>query len=933
MYKTELQHLNNLKYMKKTLFLIALSSAMAMAETQTNVTAILYGNCDLHGKEGGYTVKLYEGEYSEGATPDKTAPAVGAESSPHHQYHYTLSLWGGDVDNLTVIIKGDAPSAEVLDTSNTEVTKDTNNSTQICNDVYAGAGNRNTGSNENAWVVRGDAHIIMEGGFVDGALSGAGRIGETKGSVTIDMKGGYARYGIRGAGGNNVEENVGGNVVEDVTINMSGGMIGLKKGSRASITGAGYGSRPNDATASVDGSAKNTYINITGGIIYRTDISGGGIGSVVHGKAEVLFDATKNAIDVQHSEVTAQGLEYWGDNSANDGTIKGDSSITFIGDKLAYSGYISGDVNERVTGTDSLHFGNEQSAFDGTISAGIRNFSEMTIGEKSRLSLKSGSSRYKGGVYWSSDDQTTDLYHRIEKVGELVMKADSTLVFEGDADGNPENGMHYVDSLKMENGSVIQICGACTPMYAVRESSISGTICGAGIWDDVVIRGAGRTRGNSAPTVYVGNMDGSTTTMTWDSIAVHDASVAFRVNTLADYSKVVLKYDPYYATTSPHYTTGNAITLSNTSLLLDFSAQFNQSELKPGVSFTLFNIEQGVAFGGENGEFSTSLLPKLPKGMAWDVSRLYTDGILSICGEIIEPLVPQQVAIAANWGVFKSTQAFMGTLKGPRSGVNCVKLGKKGIEHRQHTLAWSSVYAHDSRIGGNGADYSVYGGAVGVERELKKNRAVGVAFGYDWGKVNPFNSGKVEQETAHLALYGRAAAWCMKNNSSMTIDWAAAYGCTDSEYEDYDGTWTQDSLQLEARATYTRRFNDRTTGSAFVGAEYFAMDSDSIGNVRVGTLQNLRMQLGTGISYKATNRTSVFGEAALHYDAMRHNPYVEANGERLRNGANPGRFGGNIAVGVDYQLNNDWSLRGSYSFEASSDNSEHNVNVGAVYSF
>ena len=177
-----------------------------MAETQPNrpnVTAILYGNCDLHGQEGGYTVKLYEGEYSEGDDPDKTAPAEDAASSPHHQYHYTLSLWGGDVQDLTVIINGDAPSAEVLDTSNT-VNYDTANSTQICGDVYAGAGNLKTSSNDNAWVVYGDAHIIMEGGFVDGALSGAGRIGETKGKVTIDMKGGYAKYGIRGAGGNNV---------------------------------------------------------------------------------------------------------------------------------------------------------------------------------------------------------------------------------------------------------------------------------------------------------------------------------------------------------------------------------------------------------------------------------------------------------------------------------------------------------------------------------------------------------------------------------------------------------------------------------------------------------------------------------------------------------------------------------------------------------
>ena len=874
-----------------------------MAETQTNVTAILYGNCDLHGKEGGYTVKLYEGEYSEEDTPDKIAPAVGAASSSHHQYHYTLSLWGGNVDNLTVIINGDAPSAEVLDTSNT-VNFDTENSTQICNDVYAGAGNRNTGSNENAWVVNKNAHIIMEGGFVDGALSGAGRIGETKGNVTIDMKGGYARYGIRGAGGNSPTENVGGNVGGSVTINMSGGFIGKKTGTFAAIVGGGYGPGADGSYGENGSVTGNTSINITGGKLYRTSITGGGIGSVVYGDAEVLFDATKNAIDVQHSEVTAQGLEYWEDKSAYDGTIVGDSSITFIGAKLAYSGYISGDVNERVSKEDSLHFGNGETGFVGSIAANINNFSKVTVSDNSRLGIKAGTTAFRGEGWYDESDSETMLH-----------------------------GMFYIDNLNIEADSVLALEGEDTNLYGVRDSSISGTICGAGIWNDVVIRGAGRTRGNSGPTIYVGSMDGRTTTMTWNSIEVHDASVAFRVNTLADYSKVVLKYNPSYATTSPHYTTGNAITLSNTSLLLDFSAQFNQSELKPGVSFTLFNIEQGVAFGGENGEFSVSELPELPKGMAWDVSRLYTEGLLMIVGMAAVSPEEVQAAIAANWGVFKSAQAFIGTLWSGRGVVSCVNLDSKRGATDKRNLAWGTAYGHGSRIGGNGADYSIYGAAIGLERALPKNRSLGIAFGYDCGKVSPFNSAEVDQQSAHLALYGRAWSHCLKNRAGVAVDWVAAYGQTDSEYDALNGKVSQNSLLLEGRVGYFRQVSERTSVRAFGSMQYFAMDSDSIGDVRVGTLQNLRMQLGAGISYKATNRTSVFGEAALHYDAMRHNPYVEANGERLRNGSNPGRFGGNIAVGVDYQLNNDWSLRGSYSFEASSDNSEHNVNVGAVYSF
>lgn len=896
--------------MKKTLFLIVLSSAMAIAESQTNVTAILYGNCDLHGKEGGYTVSLYEGEYSKEATPDKIAPAVGAESSSHHQYHYTLSLWGGDVNNLTVIINGDAPSAEVLDTSNT-VNFDTENSTQICNDVYAGAGNRNTGSNENAWVVNGNAHIIMEGGFVDGALSGAGRIGETKGNVTIDMNGGYAKYGIRGAGGNSPTGNVGGNVGGNVTINMSGGFIGKKTGVFAEIVGGGYGPGSDYGYGKNGSVSGNTSINITGGKLYRTSITGGGYCSSVGGNASVLFDATEKEIDAQKIEVLVHGYEWApgaNEDNEHDGTIGGDSSITFIGDKLTFSGYLLGDRNERVTGKDSLQFGNDVDAFKGELGVRIEGFQEVNICAGSNVAIKDGIADFAG-------------YHELCLDEEDVPDSDVFRAY----------GMYMVKQLNMGADSVLEL-GDDVIMYDVQRSAVSGTIMGGGLIEDSVISGSVNSRNRKAPTVYVGKSDGSTCNMTWNSLTLQNASVALLVNSLQDYSTITLKFDPYYVNGAAGNAVGNAITLSNTSLLLDFSAQFNQSELKPGVSFTLFNIEQGVAFGGENGEFSVSELPELPKGMAWDVSRLYTEGLLMIVG--MEAVSPEdvQAAIAANWGVFKSAQAFTGTLWSGRGVVSCVNLDSKGATDKRN-LAWGTAYGHGSRIGGNGADYSIYGAAIGLERALPKNRSLGIAFGYDCGKVSPFNSAEVDQQSAHLALYGRAWSHCLKNRDGVAVDWVAAYGQTDSEYDALNGKVSQNSLLLEGRVGYFRQVSERTSVRAFGSMQYFAMDSDSIGDVRVGTLQNLRMQLGTGISYKATNRTSVFGEAALHYDAMRHNPYVEANGERLRNGANPGRFGGNIAVGVDYQLNNDWSLRGSYSFEAASDNSEHNVNVGAVYSF
>ncbi|MBR3696115.1 MAG: autotransporter domain-containing protein [Akkermansia sp.] len=132
---------------------------------------------------------------------------------------------------------------------------------------------------------------------------------------------------------------------------------------------------------------------------------------------------------------------------------------------------------------------------------------------------------------------------------------------------------------------------------------------------------------------------------------------------------------------------------------------------------------------------------------------------------------------AANWGVFKSSQAFVNTLRGPRT--NAITLDPYGKGGKQLiTCVWGTVYGHSSRIGSNGADYTLWGGALGAERALSRGRTIGAAIGYDWGKAKPFTTSAVDQETFHLGLYGRA--WHKKLNStdSVALDWSAAYGNT-----------------------------------------------------------------------------------------------------------------------------------------------------------
>lgn len=164
------------------------------------------------------------------------------------------------------------------------------------------------------------------------------------------------------------------------------------------------------------------------------------------------------------------------------------------------------------------------------------------------------------------------------------------------------------------------------------------------------------------------------------------------------------------------------------------------------------------------------------------------------------------------------------------------------------------------------------------------------------------------------------------------MDWSVAVGDTTSESKEYSGDWSQTSWQLDARATYSRAISERTTASAFVGAQYYTHDSAEVNGVSISGMDNLRLFVGGGLNRKVSYRTSIYGEASVFADVLRDNPSVSVDGAIFENN-NPGRVGGKISVGASYSISDKWSVRGGYSFEVADDNTEHNLNLGASYSF
>lgn len=285
----------------------------------------------------------------------------------------------------------------------------------------------------------------------------------------------------------------------------------------------------------------------------------------------------------------------------------------------------------------------------------------------------------------------------------------------------------------------------------------------------------------------------------------------------------------------------------------------------------------------------------------------------------------------ANWGVFKSSQAFTSMLWAPRTNSVTLAMDNKGAAPKARSV-WADVYTHNSRIGSNGADYTIYGCAIGAEQKMRNDLLVGIAVGYDWGKVKPFTTTSVDQETFHLALYGSAASWKRNSTDTVVVNWSAAYGNTTSSHPAVAGDWSQDSLQLDGRVTYARAISDFTAANVFAGLQYYAHSSDRTGALKAGSMYNVRFMVGAGISHNTSNRVTWFAEGSLYQDLLRHNPSVTAPNYKF-NCTNPGRFGINVSGGAVYRLNSSWNLRGQYTFSATDDQIEHTFSAGAVYSF
>ncbi|MDO4221904.1 MAG: autotransporter-associated beta strand repeat-containing protein [Akkermansia sp.] len=345
----------------------------------------------------------------------------------------------------------------------------------------------------------------------------------------------------------------------------------------------------------------------------------------------------------------------------------------------------------------------------------------------------------------------------------------------------------------------------------------------------------------------------------------------------------------------------------------------------------LFNLATGTYTINNTGTAIT-LQKSGVKSVA--LERMAGGTVPAMGGEIVEaPVTETLVAgvadalVQSDWGIVDAQRAFTGSLNGRHQSLRALGTGR--------TAVWAGAIGSHTRQssahGHAGSDNTLYGAALGVDFNAGEHGAAGVAIGHTWNRVNTFGMNRVKQDTQHAGAFGRARVFSRGANS-LWLEAAAGYGKTDSR-----GTlgysrerWTQNSGTLTVHANDVMYISETTALNYFGGLEYTATDSGSIDNVRTGSVQNLRGEIGAGVTH-AIGHGMVFAEAAVTGDMVRHNPTADV--DMRRGGANPGRIGASITVGGAYAISNHWSVNATYSFEGAKHNNSHNAGIGATLRF
>lgn len=363
------------------------------------------------------------------------------------------------------------------------------------------------------------------------------------------------------------------------------------------------------------------------------------------------------------------------------------------------------------------------------------------------------------------------------------------------------------------------------------------------------------------------------------------------------------------------------------------------------ITFVIGNVDELTL--GENFTVNEDTLPILPDGMEWDFLSLFTNGTITVIGEMLEE--PCRVAnslvsageTVLNFGRLSESQAIL-----RQAGT---------------TRTWGSAIADFSSVDGEtgriGYDYNTWGGAVGVDHAFTSRTVAGIAFGCTWGENEAetgndyYNGGSIDQDGKMLGLYGVHKFRTKGLMNDVKLSAFAAYGWFENDSSRTgvknghcaSAEWDSEAWVLSASLSRDITTDCGLVVTPYVGVEYTKAGMDDFTEKGKSydarytadeDYSNLAVKVGVSVS-KAIGSFTPYAGIAYINDVARDTPEVTATGKRTITGkaSMPGHSAVQLNVGTGVKLSDSWDAYAGYSAELRDQATEHNVNVGVGYTF
>ncbi len=272
----------------------------------------------------------------------------------------------------------------------------------------------------------------------------------------------------------------------------------------------------------------------------------------------------------------------------------------------------------------------------------------------------------------------------------------------------------------------------------------------------------------------------------------------------------------------------------------------------------------------------------------------------------------------------------------------------------KNTEVWVMGLAHvdaaDDVYRYNGGGY-----ALGATLRFSKEWQAGFAFGQMFGTHdsrhttgNSDDGAEIEQDEIMIGLHTRYVQE-LSGNTSLGWEAMAAYGRADNDYEasTHSGNWSDDNFYASTRFFWQYRQEDGTCITPFIGFEWLSGTQDSASFTGAiawradgADLSVLCIPVGVNISrsFEAGNGKIFTPSIELLYrgDIARSNPELAASDGHESwtvRGYTPARSAFEARGMLHLKVDEQWSVYGSYGFEARSDSSQHRFSAGVQYAF